>query len=143
MTGSFGSTCAVRLAALGGRKQRLNRAASKLPSIALRSARSGCSRVSVPSTFKSYSGIASALAASQGDLMGVGIEVVVPRDSMKRQRRRLLLASAGGIALLALDAPAQTTAKTYRIGWLEMTPPDLRAPSQTAFWRGIAAARLC
>ena len=60
--------------------------------------------------------------------MGVGIEVVVPRDAMKR--RRLLLASAGGMALLALDAVAQTTAKTYRIGYLEVASSDRRA----LFW---------
>ena len=69
--------------------------------------------------------------------MKVGSEVVVPSDAMKRQRRRLLLSSAGGVALLALDAPAQTTAKTYRIGYLEMTPSDRRGANQTAFWEEL------
>jgi len=56
------------------------------------------------------------------------------RGTMKGYLWRLLFAIAGGIALLPLDAPAQTTAKVYRIGVLDMTPPDLRSPNQMAFW---------
>ena len=59
------------------------------------------------------------------------------RGTMKCSLWRLLFAIAGGIALLPLDAPAQTTAKVYRIGVLEMTPPDLRSPSQMAFWEEL------
>ena len=55
------------------------------------------------------------------------------RGTMKCYLWRLLFAIAGGIALLPLDAPAQTTAKVYRIGVLDMTSPDLRSPSQVAF----------
>jgi putative ABC transport system substrate-binding protein len=47
---------------------------------------------------------------------------------------RLLIVIAG-IALSPLDAPAQTTAKVYRIGVLSMTSPDLR--SQTAFFEEL------
>ena len=46
---------------------------------------------------------------------------------------RLLFAIAGGIALLPLGAAAQTAAKVYRIGWLDLTSPDLRSPSRVAF----------
>ena len=56
---------------------------------------------------------------------------------MKGYLWRLLLALAGGIALLPLDAPAQTSAKVYRIGVLEMTPPDLRSPNQMAFYEEL------
>ena len=56
---------------------------------------------------------------------------------MKCHRRRLLLAIAGGVALLPLDASAQTTAKVYRMGVLDMAPPDLRSPSQVAFWEEL------
>ena len=59
------------------------------------------------------------------------------RGTMKCYRRRLLLAIAGGIALLPLDASAQTTAKVYRMGVLDMTPPDLRSPTQVAFWEEL------
>jgi putative tryptophan/tyrosine transport system substrate-binding protein len=50
---------------------------------------------------------------------------------------RLLFAVAGGIALLPLHAPAQTTAKVYRIGVLAVTSPDPRAPNQMAFWEEL------
>jgi hypothetical protein len=52
----------------------------------------------------------------------------MPHGTMKRHLWRLLVAVAGGIALLPLDAPAQTTVKVYRIGVLGMTSPDPRAP---------------
>jgi putative ABC transport system substrate-binding protein len=57
--------------------------------------------------------------------------------TMKWHLWRLLFAIAGGIALLPLDAPAQTTAKVYRIGILGMTSPDPRAPNQMAFWEEL------
>jgi len=57
--------------------------------------------------------------------------------TMKWHLWRLLSAIAGGIALLPLDAPAQTTAKVYRIGILGMTSPDPRAPNQMAFWEEL------
>jgi putative ABC transport system substrate-binding protein len=58
----------------------------------------------------------------------------------------ILIAVGGAIALLPLDAPAQTAAKVYRIGVLGMTSPDPRAPNQRAFWeelrlRGYAEGR--
>ena len=56
---------------------------------------------------------------------------------MKYGLWRLLLAMAVGMALLPLDAPAQTTTKVYRIGVLEMTPPDLRSPNQMAFYEEL------
>lgn len=57
--------------------------------------------------------------------------------TMKRHLWRLLVAVAGGIALLPLDASAQTTVKIYRIGVLGMTSPDPRAPNQMAFWEEL------
>src|SRR4029450_5734349 len=33
--------------------------------------------------------------------------------------------------------PAQTPAKVYRIGVLDMTPPDLRSPTQMAFYEEL------
>jgi putative ABC transport system substrate-binding protein len=59
------------------------------------------------------------------------------RGTMRRSLWRLLFAIAGGIALLPLDAPAQTTTKVYRIGVLGMTSPDPRAPNQIAFWEEL------
>ena len=56
---------------------------------------------------------------------------------MKCYLWRLLLAIAGAMALFPLDAPAQTTAKGYRIGVLQMTPPDPRSPNQLAFWEEL------
>jgi putative ABC transport system substrate-binding protein len=56
---------------------------------------------------------------------------------MKCHRRRVLIAIAGGVALLPLDASAQTTAKVYRMGVLDTVPPDLRSPSQVAFWEEL------
>jgi len=55
------------------------------------------------------------------------------RGTMKCYRRRVLLATAGG---MALDALAQSKAKKYRIGLLEM-PQDPRAPNQIAFWEEL------
>jgi putative ABC transport system substrate-binding protein len=57
--------------------------------------------------------------------------------TMKCYLLRFLLAIAGGIALLQLDAQAQPTAKVYRIGVLEMAPPDLRSPGQMAFYEEL------
>jgi len=57
--------------------------------------------------------------------------------TMKCYQRRLLLAIAGGAALLPLNASAQTTAKVFRMGVLDMSPPDLRSPSQVAFWEEL------
>ena len=56
---------------------------------------------------------------------------------MKSRVLRILLALAAGILLLPLDAPAQTSAKVYRIGMLEMTPPDLSSPNQMAFYEEL------
>ena len=53
---------------------------------------------------------------------------------MKSWVLRILLALAGGILLLPLDASAQAPARVYRIGVLEMTPPDLTSPAQMAFY---------
>jgi putative ABC transport system substrate-binding protein len=53
---------------------------------------------------------------------------------MKSWVLRILLALAGGILLLPLDASAQAPARMYRIGVLEMTPPDLTSPAQMAFY---------
>jgi len=47
---------------------------------------------------------------------------------------RILLALAAGILLMPLDASAQTSAKVYRIGTLDMNPPDLTSPSAMAFY---------
>ena len=49
----------------------------------------------------------------------------------------ILIAVGGAIALLPLDAPAQTAAKVYRIGVLGMTSPNPRAPNQMAFWEEL------
>ena len=56
---------------------------------------------------------------------------------MKSHLLRILLAVAAGILLLPLDASAQTSAKVYRIGLLEMTPPDLRSPNRMAFYEEL------
>ena len=47
------------------------------------------------------------------------------RVAMKSHVLRILLALAAGILLMPLDASAQTSAKVYRIGVLDMNPPDL------------------
>ena len=56
---------------------------------------------------------------------------------MKRHPSRILLALAAGILLLPLVASAQTSTKVYRIGVLNMTAPDLRAPDQVAFYEEL------
>ena len=53
---------------------------------------------------------------------------------MKSHALRILLTLAAGVLLLTLDASAQTSAKVYRIGVLDMNPPDLRSPSAMAFY---------
>jgi len=52
---------------------------------------------------------------------------------MRSRALRILLALVGGILLLPLDASAQASAKGYRIGVLDMTPPDLNSPIPMAF----------
>jgi len=59
------------------------------------------------------------------------------QGTMKCYLLRFLLAIAGGIALLQLGVQAQPTAKMYRIGVLEMAPPDLRSPGQMAFYEEL------
>ena len=59
------------------------------------------------------------------------------RVTMKSYLWRLLFVIAGGIAVSPLDAPAQTTAKVYRIGVLSMTAPNPRAPNQVAFFEEL------
>jgi len=56
---------------------------------------------------------------------------------MKRHASRILLAIAAGMLLMPLDALAQTSAKVYRIGILDMAPPDLRSPNQMAFYEEL------
>jgi putative tryptophan/tyrosine transport system substrate-binding protein len=53
---------------------------------------------------------------------------------MKSRILRILLALAAGILLMPLDASAQPSAKVYRIGVLDMILPDLRSPTQMAFY---------
>jgi len=53
---------------------------------------------------------------------------------MKRQLSRILLGLAAGFFLTPVDVLAQTSAKVYRIGVLDMAPPDLSSPSQRAFY---------
>jgi putative ABC transport system substrate-binding protein len=54
--------------------------------------------------------------------------------AMKRQLLRILLALAAGFFLMPVDVLAQTSAKVYRIGVLDMAPPDLSSPNQRAFY---------
>ena len=56
---------------------------------------------------------------------------------MKSHLSPILLAVAAGILLLPLDALPQTSAKVYRIGFLEMTPPDLGSPNRMAFYEEL------
>jgi len=56
---------------------------------------------------------------------------------MKSHVLRILLALAAGILLMPLDPSAQTSAKVYRIGVLDMTPPDLRSSTQMAFYEEL------
>jgi putative ABC transport system substrate-binding protein len=53
---------------------------------------------------------------------------------MRSRLPRILLVLVAGILLMPLDGSAQTSAKVYRIGVLETSPPDLRSPSQMAFY---------
>jgi putative ABC transport system substrate-binding protein len=53
---------------------------------------------------------------------------------MRSRLPRILLALVAGVFLMPLDGSAQTSAKVYRIGVLETSPPDLRSPSQMAFY---------
>ena len=53
---------------------------------------------------------------------------------MKSHVLRILLTLAAGVLLLALDASAQTAAKVYRIGVLDLNPPDLSSPNTMAFY---------
>src|SRR4029079_317299 len=55
-------------------------------------------------------------------------------SAMKRQLSRILLAFAAGFFLTPLDVLAQTSAKVYRIGVLDMELPDLRSTRQRAFY---------
>ncbi len=56
---------------------------------------------------------------------------------MKSHLSQVLLTVAAGILMLALDASAQTSTKVYRIGVLDMRPPDLRQPNQMAFYEEL------
>jgi putative ABC transport system substrate-binding protein len=49
----------------------------------------------------------------------------------------LMPALATGVLLLPFEASAQTSAKVYRIGMLEMTPSDLSSPNQMAFYEEL------
>ena len=56
---------------------------------------------------------------------------------MRSRLPRILLALVAGILLMPLDGSAQPSAKVYRIGVLETSPPDLRSPSQMAFYEEL------
>jgi putative tryptophan/tyrosine transport system substrate-binding protein len=56
---------------------------------------------------------------------------------MRSRLPRILLALVAGVFLMPLDASAQPSAKIYRIGVLETSPPDLRSPSQMAFYEEL------
>ena len=56
---------------------------------------------------------------------------------MRNPLPRILLVLVAGILLMPLDGSAQTSAKVYRIGVLETSPPDLRSPSQMAFYEEL------
>jgi putative ABC transport system substrate-binding protein len=56
---------------------------------------------------------------------------------MKKHLSRILLALSAGILLLPLDASPQTSAKVYRIGFLDTTPPDLHSPNRMAFYEEL------
>ena len=53
---------------------------------------------------------------------------------MRSHLSQILLTVAAGILLLPFDASTQTSTKVYRIGVLDMAPPDLRQPNQMAFY---------
>jgi putative ABC transport system substrate-binding protein len=56
---------------------------------------------------------------------------------MKSEVLRILVAVAAAILLMPLDASAQTSSKVHRIGTLDMTSPDLRSPTQMAFYEEL------
>jgi len=56
---------------------------------------------------------------------------------MRSSLPQILVALVAGILLVPLDASAQPSAKVYRIGVLETSPPDLRSPSQVAFYEEL------
>ena len=56
---------------------------------------------------------------------------------MRSPLSRIPLVLVLGMFLLPLGALAQTSAKVYRIGVLDMTPPDLRSPTQMAFYEEL------
>ena len=56
---------------------------------------------------------------------------------MRSHLPRILLALVAGIPLMPLGGSAQPSAKVYRIGVLETSPPDLRSPSQLAFYEEL------
>ena len=61
----------------------------------------------------------------------------VTRSVAMSRGLRILLAVAGVILLMPLDASAQAPAKVYRIGVLTMVPPDLRSLDQMAFYEEL------
>ena len=61
----------------------------------------------------------------------------VTRSVAMSRGLRILLAVAGVILLMPLDASAQAPAKVYRIGVLTMAPPDLRSLDQMAFYEEL------
>ena len=57
--------------------------------------------------------------------------------AMKSEVLRILVAVAAAILLMPLDASAHTSSKVHRIGTLDMTSPDLRSPTQMAFYEEL------
>ena len=54
---------------------------------------------------------------------------------MKRHLLQVLpVLLAAGLLLIPVDALAQTSVRVYRIGVLDMAPPDLNSPNQRAFY---------
>ena len=62
------------------------------------------------------------------------LRCVIRAFAMESRGLPILLALAAGILLTPLDAWAQTSAKVYRIGFLDTIPPDVRSPNQMAFY---------
>jgi putative ABC transport system substrate-binding protein len=67
----------------------------------------------------------------------LSLQGVIRSGVMKSHGLRIMLATAAGILLMPLDASAQPSAKVYRIGVLETSPPELRSPSQVAFYEEL------
>jgi putative tryptophan/tyrosine transport system substrate-binding protein len=67
----------------------------------------------------------------------LSLQGVIRSGVMKSYGLRIMLAAAAGILLMPLDASAQPSAKVYRIGVLETSPPELRSPSQVAFYEEL------